>query len=483
MGLVLKHLKRTKSGKWQYRRRVPKEVSRIITKREFKDVIAETEHEALAVYLRHHAQVEREIAAAKRRLEAVKAASRPNASDREAYAEALRRRADLIETGETEEGLGLIADSMADSYPQDEYEPQGVPPVERHTINLMRLGPDRYKAPEPTLADALRLYCKEHLREDDPSTDSRVVSMAKRVVGAAINALGKDPLLTSITREDARIARDEMLDRVKETGRGVGEKVSPATVSRELSIIAAVVNFAKVEFGLSDAFQNPFNRLPVAGGPKGRREKRADKRDPLPPKVLAGVRVRVLAMANPELALIWRILEGTGARIAEVSGLRVEDVDLSAEFPHIKIEANEVRSLKTDASRRTVPLVGDALRAAKEAVERPQSGDMLFPKYGRKRGSDAASAALMKHVRAVTKDPKHVIHSLRHNMKDKLVEAEVSSLDQNLILGHAVEGVGDAVYGGAVRKLRVTTKAMKKALGVPLSDADTRQTGRESDED
>jgi Phage integrase family. len=476
MGLVLKHVERTKSGSLQYRRRVPKEVSGIITKREFKRKLGATEKEALAAYPRYHAQVEREIETAKKRLAAALAASHPDASDRAAYAEALRRRADLVEAGETEEGLSLTADLIADSYPQDEYEPQGVPPVERHTINLMRLGPDRYKAPEPTLGDALGLYCKEHLREDDPSTDSRVVSMAKRVVGSAINALGRDPLLTSITREDARKVRDEMLDRVKETGRGVGEKVSPATVSRELSIIAAVVNFAKVEFGLSDAFQNPFNRLPVAGGQKGRREKRADKRDPLPPKVLAGVRVRVLAMANPELALIWRILESTGARIAEVSGLRVEDVDLSAEFPHISIEANEVRSLKTDASRRAVPLVGDALRAAQEAVERPRSGDMLFPLYGRKRGSDAASAALMKHVRAVTKDPKHVIHSLRHNMKDKLVEAEVSSLDQNLILGHAVEGVGDAVYGGAVRKLRVTTKAMKKALGVPLSDADTRLT-------
>ena len=54
----------------------------------------------------------------------------------------------------------------------------------------------------------------------------------------------------------------------------------------------------------------------------------------------------------------------------------------------------------------------------------------------------------MKHIRVVTKDPKHVVHSLRHNMKDWLILAEVPSLDQNLILGHAVEGVGDSVYGG-----------------------------------
>lgn len=46
--------------------------------------------------------------------------------------------------------------------------------------------------------------------------------------------------------------------------------------------------------------------------------------------------------------------------------------------------------------------------------------------------------------------------------------AEVASLDQNLILGHALGGVGDRVYGGDVAKLRVTTRAMKRAFG--LSD-------------
>jgi hypothetical protein len=59
MGLVLKHLERTKSGKWQYRRRVPKAVSAVLTKREFKEVLGESQREALAAYPRFHAEVER----------------------------------------------------------------------------------------------------------------------------------------------------------------------------------------------------------------------------------------------------------------------------------------------------------------------------------------------------------------------------------------------------------------------------------------
>jgi len=48
------------------------------------------------------------------------------------YAEALRRRADLIAAGADDLALSQTADSMAEAYPHGyDYEPQGVPPVER----------------------------------------------------------------------------------------------------------------------------------------------------------------------------------------------------------------------------------------------------------------------------------------------------------------------------------------------------------------
>jgi len=307
MGLVLKHVEQTKSGSWQYRRRVPKDVSEAITKREFKRKLGDSRKEALAAYPQFHAQVEREIEAAKKRIAGAVEASGPSASEREAYAEALRRRADLISRGVTEEELALTADALADSHTKED-EPFGEPPVDRHTINLLRLGPERYRPPEPTLGDALRLYLKEHLKADSPETDSRVVGLATRVVEAAIAAIGRDPLLTAITREEARAVRDHMLDRVKATGRGVGGKVSAATVSRELAILSAVVNFAKVEFGMPDTMPNPFSRLPVARVAKGQGQKASEKRDPLPSAVLTKTRARVLANAAPELALIWRLV-------------------------------------------------------------------------------------------------------------------------------------------------------------------------------
>ena len=170
--------------------------------------------------------------------------------------------------------------------------------------------------------------------------------------------------------------------------------------------------------------------------------------------------------------MIWRILEGTGCRLAEVTGLRVEDVNTDGPLPSIRVRWHEERRVKTKTSMRTVPLVGDTLEAAKEALKLTRTGNMLFPSYGRDGGPAAASGALMKHVREVTTNPKHVVHSLRHNMQDRLILAEVATLDRNLILGHALGGVGDRVYGGDAAKLRVTTRAMKRAFGLSETTGD-----------
>lgn len=313
MGLVLKHVERTKSGSWQYRRRVPKDVSAIITKREFKRKLGESEREALAAYPRFHAEVEREIAEAKLGRVRSEAASSAKATEREAYVEALRRRADLVAAGVSPDDLALTADSMAEAYPHGwDYEPEGVPPVERHTINLLRLGPERYRAPVATLGDARKLYLKEHVRADDPATDQRVVGFTNRVVDAAIAVIGRDPELPSITREDARKVRDEMLDRVKVTGKGIGERVSASTVGRELAILTAVVNYGIREFDFPGGVTNHFHRLPVAKEAKGTGTKASDERDPFPPEILAAVRKQVMFSCGKSLQLIWRILEGTG---------------------------------------------------------------------------------------------------------------------------------------------------------------------------
>jgi hypothetical protein len=95
---------------------------------------------------------------------------------------------------------------------------------------------------------------------------------------------------------------------------------------------------------------------------------------------------------------------------------------------------------------------------------------MLFSEYGTDTGPTNASAALMKQVRNVTKEKLLVVHSLRHNLKDRFRVAGVSDIDQNLILGHSLGGVGNRVYGGEDAKLIATTAAMEKAFSTIALD-------------
>ncbi|WP_165802822.1 site-specific integrase [Pelagivirga sediminicola] len=461
----MKHVTQTKSGRWQYRRRVPKEVAQVIGKGEFKGILGDSRNEALAAYPKFHAVVEREIAKANEQAGGAVAADRGELTEHEAYPVARARAEYLASRASGRMGREAIIEAIASQYEMepDTLDPIGATDVDRLTINILRNGVEATKRPVPTLQDAKKLYLAERRGKETPEAFKRFEGQVNQFVNLTQKALGRDAALTELTREDARTVRDHMLDQVKADGK----RISPASVSRYLNGLKAIINFAATEMDLPDTFRSPFNNLSVPQDKARSGAGDGDKRDPLPPEVLKAMRARLMAhTSKPDLALIWRMLAGTGCRLGEVTGLRVRDVDTAAEYPHIKVEWHENRRLKTQASIRHVPLTGDALEAAKEAIKLAGDSDMLFASYGRGRGSDAASAILNKHLRAVTADKLHVVHSLRHNMKDWLMLAEVSSLDQNLILGHALGAVGDRVYGGGPARLKITTRALTKALEV-----------------
>lgn len=52
---------------------------------------------------------------------------------------------------------------------------------------------------------------------------------------------------------------------------------------------------------------------------------------------------------------------------------------LEDEVPHVLVRSNSVRGLKTKASIRSVPLVDDALAAAKEALDAAELGSSVRP--------------------------------------------------------------------------------------------------------
>lgn len=391
----------------------------------------------------------------------------PTTTPRERWAAALAR-AEALVSGvsglDEDEARAIIADKILARYPEDpEYgEPVGVSPDDASTVNALR-DPEA-SAPEPTLRDALQVYIKERIGSKEGRRGRNSKGSIERVFGYAFEALGKraDLPLSALGNADGIKVRDFMLARAKQGG----GSVKPSSVRRELNPLASALKMTIKNLDLEKTTKNIFEAIAIPGLSD---EPEAELRDSLPPDVLAAITHRLLAQkereggALPSLRLIWRLLVGTGCRVSEVAGLRVANVNLSGPTPHIRVRWNEDRRVKTRTSVRSVPLCGDALSAAKEAIAAAGDGVPLFNRYGGETGGNNASAALMKHVNAVAANTKHVVHSLRHNMADWLRLSEASDRATNLILGHSLGGTGDRVYGGRPADLRLTFAAMLAA--------------------
>ena len=298
---------------------------------------------------------------------------------------------------------------------------------------------------EATVADAFIFYLKEKALPV-PEQRKKQIQRFGRAERRLIGVLQGDRKLSEITRKDARVWRDVR----------VAAGMSPATIRREKNDISAVISLAISE--LDTVAENLFHGLKIAGASAGKR----DDREPLPEVVIEGMYEALSDHA--ELLMIWTLLDFTGARPSEVRMLRIDEFRLDVEFPHIVIETREGRTLKTQWSTREVPLVGYALEVGLMLVEEAKGRELAFPRYAKPGGMDRMSAALNGRIRKLTANPKHVAYSLRHNMKDRMREAEVFPETAKAIEGHAYSTGQDASYGGGL-SLRKKAQALKSALG------------------
>jgi integrase len=436
------------TGHFRYRRKVPLPLIDAMGKRQIVKPLGRTWKEALRRYDRVHAEAEAELKAAATGAPFKAQPSTP----RELHQWALQH-IGSVDRDSDDMGMPSDADVLADYLHQK--EPEG--PRKAALIRALMV-PDA--KPSPTFRDAVKLYPKD--RVEGTADENKKRQRVERVRGHVEKALGRDPVLISITRPDARAVRDHM--QADSDGGPSGRNMAPATVHRYLNDIRAIINHAVKEFDGLAGVPNHFNKLEVK---RAVGQVAKDDRKPFTPKQLEATRTRILGHASVDLQRIWRMLEGTGCRLAEVTGLTVEDVHADHDTPYLNLVFHPHRRLKNTGSVRRVPLIGDALAAAKEALQAARDNALLFPAYGRKKGpsvaTDAVSQALMKHVRKIVPDPKVVVHSLRHTMEDRLIEAEVPKDQRDLILGHS-RGKQGETYGGPEARLKVAAKALRKAL-------------------
>ena len=393
MAIQLKHVEKRR-GVFGYRRRVPRDLQDVIGKKEFTKTLGKTYKEALANYQLVHAEVDRVINMLKPKMPTKKTKKRPylaSLSDLQGTTKlppeislgANLRGSPCVHTGtfgvsnvplnspseihrEAKRQLREIGFSLTEGFGLEESEEESLHreatseqltlglPIDEETghaiiedpltIRLLQLingGPSR-----PRFSVALDFYIEENVR--GTHDEGRKITRFNHVLDIVVNALGRDPYLDdSFKRADGRTVRDNLL-----------ESVSPATTKRYLNDATAVVKCAIDQLDLTD-FPNPFNKhkIPSAGLSQ-------DKRKPFTNSQLVDIRGQIQARARLDLQLIWRLLAGTGCRIAEITGLLVEDVVLEGESPHIALRFHPHRRLMNGSSIRMVPLVGGALWAA-----------------------------------------------------------------------------------------------------------------------
>ena len=273
------------------------------------------------------------------------------------------------------------------------------------------------------MLEAYRAY-----KSQDSAADRSLHTRIERLRKDLIMVLGKNSVewtpLAEITRADANAMRDVLLLRM-----------APNSVLRTLGVIKAAINHVIIEHDLDQ--RNVFQVIKIKGVG-------ASREDRLPMTDSHVATLMTEYASNPTAYALFVILCDTGAQLAEITGLEVKDVDLETRCLHIR--HNGIRRLKTKTSERTIPLSPRAADCLREHKVGLSDADPLFPKYARPRGSDAASAMMMKRLRRQISDKKITMHSLRHRMKDKLRNTGCPEAISLAILGHSTNTVA-ANYG------------------------------------
>jgi integrase len=278
--------------------------------------------------------------------------------------------------------------------------------------------------PLETLSCALDIYLEVHPKRHQ----AEFVAYVRRSFGGLIQAVGDVPVM-ALNRDDVRTYIHMRTQQGNKT----------ATIRRNMNCMAAVMRSFLQERELTRS--NPFEGHKLVS--EGRDAKR---RLPFSHSELVNL-ARLCRNKNDPARWLLSILADTGARLAEITGLLLKDIDVSGSNPHVVIKAHPWRSLKNEASARAVPLVGEALWAAQQIVQSATTHQRFaFPQYTTTAAcnADSASATLNKWLRK--QGLEHTVHELRHTMADRLREVQCPDEVRHAIGGWTTRGEA-AKYG------------------------------------
>jgi integrase len=278
----------------------------------------------------------------------------------------------------------------------------------------------------PSLLNALEVYL-EQKGKGRPKT-FRVA--AERSCNYLIGLSGNKPL-AGYTRQDALQFRDWL----------VARGLTGSSITRNFSYLKAVINFALSEYALD--IRNPFV------GIYHDRSSGVLVRKPIPITDIRNVQSECRVI-DDDMRWLIALISDTGMRLAEGAGLLKQDfIGLDADLPYVCVTKHPWRNLKTASSDRKIPLVGEALWAARRIIEADTASNFAFSRYNRgsTTAANSASAALNKWLKHYVQAG-CTMHSFRHSMRDRLRAVQCPADITDQIGGWTTDGVGQGYGSG-----------------------------------
>ena len=302
----------------------------------------------------------------------------------------------------------------------------GMSLVRDTSISSLKVGTKQSQSDCPSLLNALEVYLVQK-GKGRPKT-FRVA--AERSCNYLIGLCGNKQL-SDYTRQDALQFRDWL----------VARGLTGSSITRNFSYLKAVINFALSEYALD--VRNPFI------GVYHDRSAGVLVRKPIPIDDIRNIQLECRAI-DDDMRWLIALISDTGMRLAEGAGLLKQDfIGLDTDLPYVCVAKHPWRNLKTASSERKIPLVGEALWAAKRIVKIDNGSDFAFPRYNRGSftAANSASAALNKWLKQYV-PVGCTMHSFRHSMRDRLRAVQCPSDITDQIGGWTTDSVGQGYGSG-----------------------------------
>lgn len=296
-----------------------------------------------------------------------------------------------------------------------------------------------------SLHDGITLHSLfEYWRDAVRNRPARTVEDFARRVAQMDELTGHKPA-DQLSKADFVQFRDAMLAKGKAT----------ATVEKDLSFLKTIMRYAH------ESEKIPSN--PTAGIKVSQRKVSQNAPRELSPDDLTKLfdspiyreQQRPLGGGREAAAWIPILSLYTGARLEELCQLRVEDIGRQEGVHYLRIinlddeEEGIQTDVKTDESRRKVPLHADVINAGflayVEHVKKQKSG-WLFPdltpdRYSKRGGNWGKWWSRWRKARGVTGRSK-CFHAFRHTFKTSCRESEIGEDLHDAITGHSGGGIG-----------------------------------------